>query len=77
MTSVYIFVFILVVLIIVFTIWLSRLIFRPILKMHKAGSGVRTKFIVETTDNGYEYYKDKIEKWLNNYGYKRKNLIIL
>lgn len=73
MIEVKIYISILIIVAIIFLVWFARKMFKPVLKMHKAGSGKRTRFIVETSDNGYEYYKDKVEKWLKNYGYKRKN----
>lgn len=42
--------------VIVFTIWCVNLLLVPQIKMQKSGVGERTKFIVDITDKGYDYY---------------------
>lgn len=78
MIGVYIFVAVLIILVIIFTILFSKSMFKPILKMRDAGSGERTKFVIKTNEKGYEYYKNIIDKWLelNKYKVKKDDYIL-
>ena len=64
MLGVYIFVGVCVLGVIIFTIWIVSLLLVPQIKMQKSGIGERTKFIIDTTDKGYEYYEKFISDWL-------------
>lgn len=44
---------------------------KQIHKMQKAREGVRTKFVIDTTDKGFDYYKDAIDKWLSDVGFSK------
>ena len=72
MNGVYIYVAVLIILFVICIVWYTKKISKPVVEMHKVGVGERTKFIVNTADNGYEYCKKKIESWLINYGWKKK-----
>lgn len=50
---------------------LSWPIIKKISKMQKAREEKRTQFVIDTTDKGYTYYKDEIEKWLRNIGFSK------
>lgn len=65
MIGLYIFLGILFLGMILFIIWYINLVLVPVIKMQKSGIGKRTKFIINTSDKGYEYYKNIIEKWLS------------
>ena len=73
MMGVYIYVAILVLLVIIFTIWCSKKLFGPVWKMQKAGEGDRTKFIIDVSDKGFDYYNKKILNWLRQYNFKKYN----
>ena len=76
MLGVYIFVGICVLGVIIFTIWCVKLLLVPQIKMQKSGVGERTKFIVDTSDKGYEYYEKFVNDWLeyNKFpSYNKKN----
>lgn len=64
MLGVYIFVGICILGVIIFTIWCVNLLLVPQIKMQKSGVGERTKFVVDTTDKGYEYYEKNVNEWL-------------
>lgn len=76
MLGVYIFVGICVLGVIIFTIWCVKLLLVPQIKMQKSCVGERTKFIVDTSDKGYEYYEKFVNDWLkyNKFpSYNKKN----
>ena len=75
MIGIYIFLGILILLAILFIVWTTKKILSPQLKMQKAVSGERTKFKVDTSQYGNEYYKNKIEEWLkyNKFSKYKKN----
>lgn len=76
MLGAYIFVVICILSVIIFTIWCVNLLLVPQIKMQKAGAGERTKFIVDTTDKGYDYYERFVNEWLefNKFSlYNKKN----
>lgn len=59
-------------------IFISFPLINSTMKMHNARQGERTKFEIDTTHEGYNYYKDKIDKWLNDVGfskYKSKKMV--
>ena len=64
MLGVYIFVGVCVLGVVIFTIWIVSLLLVPQIKMQKSGIGERTKFIIDTTDKGYEYYEKFVSDWL-------------
>lgn len=76
MLGVYIFVGICILGVIIFTIWCINLLLVSQIKMQKAGVGGRTKFIVDTTDKGYDYYERFVNEWLESNkfsSYNKKN----
>ena len=76
MLGVYIFTGICILSVIIFTIWCVKLLLVPQIKMQKAGVGERTKFIIDTTDKGYDYYERFVNEWLESNkfsSYKKKN----
>lgn len=78
MTSVYIFVAVLIIVAIIFLVLFAKFMFKPIIKMRDAGSGERTKFIIDTSNKEYDYYKNIVERWLKSNNYKiNKNDYIL
>lgn len=75
MLGVYVFVGICILGVIIFTIWIVKVLLVPQIKMQKAVAGERTKFIVDTSDKGYEYYEKFVNEWMryNNFPkYSRK-----
>lgn len=64
MLGVYIFVGICILGIIIFTILCIKSLLVPQIKMQKSGTGERTKFIVDASDKGYEYYEKFVNDWL-------------
>lgn len=52
-------------------IFLTYPIIKSTIKMHNARQGERTKFEIDTTDKGYNYYKDKVDTWLNGIGFSK------
>lgn len=81
MVYVYVYTTVLIVLAIIFCVWYAKIMFKPITDMKKMGSGERTKFIINTADKGYDYYKNIIENWLKSnkfskYDKKRKCKIL-
>ena len=64
MLGVYIFVGVCVLGVVIFTMWIVSLLLVPQIKMQKSGIGERTKFIIDTTDKGYEYYEKFVSDWL-------------
>lgn len=64
MLGIYIFVGICILGVIGFTIWCVSLLLVPQIKMQKSGVGERTKFIVNTTDKGYDYYEKIVSDWI-------------
>lgn len=64
MLGVYIFVGVCILGIIIFTIWCVNLLLVPQIKLQKSGVGERTKFVIDTTDKGYDYYEKLISDWL-------------
>ena len=76
MLGVYIFVGVCILGVIIFTIWCINLLLVSQIKMQKAGVGGRTKFIVDTTDKGYDYYERFVNEWLESNkfsSYNKKN----
>ena len=45
---------------------ISYPIIKSTMKIHNARQGERTKLEIDIMDKGFNYYKDKIEKWLIN-----------
>ena len=52
-------------------IFISFPLINSTMKMHNARQGERTKFEIDTTHEGYNYYKDKIDKWLYDVGFSK------
>ena len=52
-------------------IFLTYPIIKSTMKMHNARQGERTKFEIDITDKGYNYYKDKVNTWLNDVGFSK------
>lgn len=52
-------------------IFLTYPIIKSTMKMHNARQGERTKFEIDTTDKGYNYYKNKVDTWLNDVGFSK------
>ena len=52
-------------------IFLTYPLIKSTIKMHNARQGERTKFEIDTTDKGYNYYKDKVDTWLNDVGFSK------
>lgn len=71
MLGVYIYVIVLVLLAIIFLVFFAKKMFKPIKEMRDAGAGERTKFVIDTSDKGYEYYKNVIENWLSEYNFSK------
>lgn len=71
MLGVDIFVIVLILLAIIFIVCFAKAVFKPIKKMRDAGSGERTKFVIDTSGKGYEYYKNIIENWLAKYNFSK------
>ena len=52
-------------------IFISYPMIKAMTKIQNARQGERTKFEIDITDKGYDYYKDKIDKWLNDVGFSK------
>ncbi len=73
MLKVYIFVGVLIAGVIAFTVWLVKLLIIPIIKVGDTTAKGRTKFVIDTTDKGCEYYESLIEDWLKKNKYSKYN----
>ena len=73
MLNIYIFIGVLLLLSILFIVWAVKQLISPQIKMQKAVSGERTKFIIDTSKYGNEYYKNKIENWLKYNKFSKYN----
>ncbi|MBQ2946344.1 MAG: hypothetical protein IJE04_00640 [Bacilli bacterium] len=73
MTGVYIYLGIVILLFILFVAWILYIFIKPTIKLQKARNGGRTKFEIDLKDKDYEYYKKKIDKWLDDTGFKKYN----
>lgn len=51
--------------------FLTYPLIKSTIKMHNARQGERTKFEIDTTDKGYNYYKDKVDTWLNDVDFSK------
>ena len=73
MTGVYIYLGIVILLFILFVAWILYIFIKPMIKLQKARNGGRTKFEIDLKDKDYEYYKKKIDKWLDDTGFGKYN----
>lgn len=54
-----------IVFVLIVTALVSKKLLSPAIRMQKNGEGERTKFIIDTSKMGYEYYEAKIKEWLD------------
>lgn len=73
MTGVYIYLGIIILLFILVVAWILYIFIKPTIKLQKARNGGRTKFEIDLKDKDYEYYNKKIDKWLDDTGFKKYN----
>lgn len=73
MTGVYIFLGIIILLFVLVVGWMIYALIKSTMKLQKARNGGRTKFEIDIEDKEYEYYKEKINKWLDKVGFGKYN----
>lgn len=71
--EIYIFLGIVILLVVLVVAWLLILFIKPVIKLQKARNGKRTLFEIDIKDKGYNYYKNKIDKWLDSVGFGKYN----
>ena len=73
MTGVYIYLGIIILLTVLVVAWVLYIFIKPTMKLQKVRNGGRTKFEIDLKDKDYEYYKNKIDKWLDDVGFGKYN----